>query len=62
MLQNKVIKKSNSLYAFNIIVIEKKKNAKKRMNKLCINYASLNKLTIPNRYLLSNINKILSSF
>jgi len=43
-------------------VIGKKNDVEEGMNRLCINYASLNKLTISDRYPLSNINKILLSF
>jgi len=32
------------------------------MDRLCINYAPFNKLTIPDRYLIPNFNEILSSF
>ena len=62
MLQNRVIEESSSPYAFNVIVIEKKDNAKEGIDQLYINYTPLNKFTIPDRYLLSNINEILSSF
>ncbi len=62
MLQNRVIEESNSPYAFNVIVIEKKDGAGEGIDRLCINYALLNKYTIPDRYPLPNINKILSSF
>ncbi len=62
MLQNRVIEESSSPYAFNVVVVGKKDNAREEMNRLCINYASLNKLTIPDRYSLPNINKMLSSF
>ena len=62
MLENRVIEKSNSLYAFNIVVVGKKDGAGEGMDWLCINYILLNKLTIPDRYPLSNINEMLSSF
>ena len=62
MLQNGVIEESSSLYAFNIIVVGKKDSAGEGMDRLYINYAPLNKCTIPDRYLLSNINKMLLSF
>ncbi len=62
MLQNGVIEESSSLYAFNIVVVEKKDGAGEGMDRLCINYAPLNKLTIPDRYPLPNINEMLSSF
>jgi len=62
MLQNKVIEESSSPYAFNVIVIGKKDRAGESMNRLCINYAPLNKLTIPDKYPLPNINEMLSNF
>jgi len=43
MLQSGVIEESSSPYAFNIIVIEKKDGAGEGMDRLCINYALLNK-------------------
>ena len=60
MLENKVIEKLNSLYAFNIVVIRKKNKAEEGMDKLYINYRLLNKIMIPDRYLLPNINKTYS--
>ena len=62
MLQNRVIEESSSLYAFNVVVVEKKDGAEEGMDRLCINYAPLNKLTISDRYPLPNINEMLSSF
>ncbi len=62
MLQNGDIEESSSPYVFNIVVVRKKDRAREGIDKLCINYAFLNKLTIPDRYSLSNINKMLSSF
>src|SRR6266498_101793 len=62
MLQNKVIEESSSPYAFNVVVIGKKDRAGKGIDKLCINYASLNKHIISDRYPLPNINEMLSSF
>jgi len=62
MLRNEVIEESNSPYTFNIIVVGKKDGTGEGIDRLCINYAPLNKLTIPNRYLLPNINEMLSSF
>ena len=62
MLQNEVIEESSSSYTFNVIVVGKKDETREGMDRLYINYASLNKLTIPNRYSLPNINKMLSSF
>ncbi len=62
MLQNGVIEESSSPYAFNVVVIGKKDGAGEGMDRLCINYAPLNKRTIPDRYPLPNINEMLSSF
>ena len=62
MPQNGVIEESSSPYAFNVIVVRKKDGAREGMDRLCINYAPLNKRTISDRYPLSNINKMLSSF
>src|SRR6266542_3526234 len=62
MLQNGVIEKSSSPYAFNVVVVRKKNSAGEDMDRLCINYAPLNKCTISDRYPLPNINEMLSSF
>ena len=62
MLKNRVIEKSSSPYAFNIIVVGKKDGTGEGMNRLCINYRSLNKITIPDRYPLLNINEICNRF
>ncbi len=62
MLQNKVIEESSSPYIFNIVVIEKKDRVEEGMDWLCINYTSLNKLTILDKYPLPNINEMLLSF
>ncbi len=62
MLQNGVIEESSSPYAFNVVVVGKKDGAGEGMDRLCINYAPLNKRTIPDRYLLPNINEMLSTF
>ena len=62
MLQNGVIEESSNPYAFNVIVVGKKDGAGEGMDRLCINYAPLNKCTIPDRYPLPNINEMLLSF
>jgi len=62
MLQNGIIEESSSPYAFNVVVVGKKDEAGKEMNRLCINYTPLNKRTISDRYPLPNINEMLSSF
>src|SRR6266542_5479567 len=62
ILKNSVIEESSSPYAFNVVVVGKKDGAGEGMDRLCINYSSLNKVTILNRYLLSNINETCSRF
>ncbi len=62
MLENGVIEELNSPYAFNIVIIGKKNGIKEGMDRLYVNYESLNKITISDRYLLLNINKTCSQF
>ncbi len=62
MLKNGVIKESSSPYAFNVIVVKKKDGAGKGIDRLCINYVLLNKITISDRYPLPNINETCSRF
>ena len=62
MFENRVIEELNSPYAFNIVVIRKKNEVGEGMNRLYINYRPLNKITIPDKYLLFNINKTCSQF
>ena len=62
MLKNSVIEESGSPYAFNVVVVGKKNGAGEGMDRLCINYASLNKVTISDRYPLLNINETCSRF
>ncbi len=62
MLKNGVIEESSSPYAFNVVVVGKKDGAGEGMDRLCINYAPLNKVTIPDRYPLPNINETCSRF
>ncbi len=62
MLQNGVIEESSSPYAFNVVVVGKKDGVGEGMDRLCINYVSLNKRIISDRYPLPNINEMLSSF
>ena len=47
MLKNDVIEESSSPYTFNVVVVGKKDGAGEGMDRLCINYAPLNKITIP---------------
>ncbi len=62
MLENDIIEKSNSLYIFNIMIVKKKNRVREGINRFCVNYESLNKIIISDRYLLSNINEIYSRF
>ncbi len=62
MLENGVIEESNSPYAFNVVVVGKKDSAGEGIDRLCVNYGLLNKITIPDRYPLPNINKTCSRF
>ncbi len=45
MLKNGVIESSTSPYAFNIIIVEKKDEADKEIDQMCINYVPLNEIT-----------------
>ena len=47
ILKNGIIEESSSPYAFNVVVVRKKDGAGEEMDRLCINYAPLNKVTIP---------------
>ncbi len=45
MLKNGVIESSTSPYTFNIVIVGKKDRAGEGMDRMCINYASLNEVT-----------------
>ncbi len=60
MLENGVIEESNSPYAFNVVIVGKKNGVGEGMDRLRVNYELLNKITIPDRYPLSNINETYS--
>ena len=45
MLKNGVIESFTSLYAFNIIIVKKKDRVDEGIDRICINYASLNEVT-----------------
>ncbi len=45
MLKNGVIEPSTSPYVFNIVIVGKKDRAGEEMDRICINYASLNEVT-----------------
>jgi len=62
MLENGVIEKSNSLYAFNVVIVRKKNRAGEGIDRLYVNYRLLNKIMILDRYLLPNINKTYNRF
>ena len=62
ILKNGIIEESSSPYTFNVVVVGKKDGAGEGMDRLCINYAPLNKVTIPDRYPLLNINETCSRF
>ncbi len=48
MLKNRVIEPSTSPYVFNIIIVRKKDRVDKRMDRMCLNYIPLNKITEKN--------------
>jgi len=62
MLKNEVIKPSTSPYAFNIVIIGKKDRAGEGMDRMCINYVSLNECTEKNSKPIPIIKKYLSLF
>ncbi len=62
MLKNGVIEPSTSPYAFNIIIVRKKDGAGKGIDKMCINYASLNKVTEKDSRFIPIIKEYLSLF
>ena len=62
MLKNGVIEPSTSPYTFNIIIVGKKDEAGEGMDRICINYASLNKVTEKDSGLIPIIKKYLSLF
>ncbi len=62
MLKNGVIELSTSLYAFNIVIVEKKDRVNKGMNRMCINYAPFNEVTEKNSGSIPIIKEYLSLF
>ena len=44
MLKNKVIKPFTSPYIFNIVIVEKKDRVGEGIDRICINYISLNEV------------------
>ena len=62
MLKNEVIRPLTSLYTFNIIIVRKKDRIDKRMDRMCINYASLNEVTKKDSRPIPIIKEYLSLF
>src|ERR1044072_5980876 len=62
ILENGVIEKANNSYSFNVVVVGKKDGEGKGMDRLCINLAPLNKVTILDKYPLPNIEEMLTNF
>ena len=62
MLKNGVIEELNSPYIFNVVVVEKKDGVGEGIDRLCVNYGLLNKITISDRNPLPNINETCSKF
>jgi len=62
MLKNKVIESSTSPYAFNIVIVGKKDETGKEIDRMCINYASFNKVTEKDSGSIPIIKEYLSLF
>ena len=62
MLKNGVIEPSTSPYAFNIVIVGKKDGANEEIDRMCINYTPLNKVTEKDSGLILIIKKYLSLF
>jgi len=62
MLKNRVIKLSTSPYAFNIMIIGKKDGAGEGIDRMCTNYAPLNKVIKKDSGPISIIKEYLSLF
>src|SRR6266542_2692078 len=62
MLKNGVIEPSTSPYVFNIVIVRKKDGAGEGMDRMCINYAPLNKVTEKDSRPIPIIKKYLSLF
>ncbi len=62
MLKNGIIESSTNSYAFNIVIIEKKDGAGKGMDRMCINYTSLNEVTEKDSGSIPIIKEYLSLF
>ena len=62
MLKNGVIEPSTSPYAFNIVIVGKKNGVGEGMDRMCINYAPLNKVTEKDSEPIPIIKEYLSLF
>src|ERR1043165_2915953 len=62
ILNNGVIEKSKSPYTANVVVVGKKDGDGEGMDRLCVNFGSLNKKIIPDRYPLPIIRKLIRLF
>ncbi len=62
MLKNGIIKPFTSFYTFNIVIVRKKNGADEKMDRICINYASLNEVTKKDSGPIPIIKKYLSLF
>ncbi len=62
MLKNGVIELSTSPYAFNIVIAEKKDGAGEGIDRMCINYVPLNKVTEKDNEPILIIKEYLSLF
>ncbi len=62
MLKNGVIEPLTSPYAFNIVIVEKKDGVGEGIDRMCINYTSLNKVTEKDSGSIPIIKEYLSLF
>ncbi len=62
MLKNEVIESLTSPYAFNIVIVRKKDGASEGMDRMYINYASLNEVTKKDSRFIPIIKEYLSLF
>jgi hypothetical protein len=62
MLENGVIEETDSSYSSNVVVVRKKNGKGKGIDCLCVNLALFNKVTIPDKYSLLNINEMFTNF
>src|SRR6266542_1079718 len=62
IFKNRIIKPSTNPYTFNIMIIKKKNEASKGMNRMCINYTPLNEVTKKNSDSISIIQEYVLFF